>query len=379
MFTIEINPWRPEVARSSLFSSKPAGALARASAAISDSWDAVIGRQADPNEDVNAIAATRQIGQPADLADLLPPEAAARLRAWREQREDLQAAYHGLGDEWHALHLEKQKAANRVAILSDPLAASAGGYGYTVPADHPSVIDARQKLARLTTDLERLTERRDARGHRGGELGRMIEISERYLAANAFAPFSLVPVKSKGTLDAARKEIARLRADLQEINAAPIPSKQVKAAMRAEIDRLADRGRPDMFGAVEHGNGIGWPKLTQTVQTQFMTVFTPGQDGSGQVRGRATSEGPDTLSLMAWLHKDALLAALDREVDEMADDAAALSDEERAAKIAKTKAALLIAERNEVALIDESGEITYRPDTDPRALLGIDGPEPREA
>lgn len=353
------------------------GPVAKAQAALSNAWDSVVGRQPDPNKDIGAIAAIRQMGQPKDLADLLPAEAATRLRAWREQRDDFRAAYVGLADEWHELHLEKQKAANRVVVLTDGFAASAAGYGYTLPADHPSVIDAKEKLARYTAELNRLTERRDARGHRGGEIGRFIEIAERYVAAHAAASFSPVPVKPKGTLEAARKEIARLRVDLDEIRAAPIPSKQVKAAMHAEIDRLAANGRPNVFGAIEYGEDIKWPRLVQKVNTTNLSLAS-ATGPAAQLIGLASTECPDVLSLLAWLHKDALIAALEREIDEMADDGAALSDEERAAKVTEIEVALLAAERNEVALVDESGEIAYRPDTDPRALLGIDGPAPSE-
>jgi len=43
----------------------------------------------------------------------------------------------------------------------------------------------------------------------------------------------------------------------------------------------------------------------------------------------AFAEVPDTLGLLAWIFKDALIAALDREIDAESDDAAALSHEER--------------------------------------------------
>ena len=56
---------------------------------------------------------------------------------------------------------------------------------------------------------------------------------------------------------------------------------------------------------------------------------------------------PDTVALVAWLHKDALIAALDREIASEADDKAALSHEAREKAVAETQADLLAVERDE--------------------------------
>ena len=58
----------------------------------------------------------------------------------------------------------------------------------------------------------------------------------------------------------------------------------------------------------------------------------------------------DTVALVARLHQDALIAALDREISTESDDEAALSHEARQQREAETMADLLDVERQEAAL-----------------------------
>jgi hypothetical protein len=60
---------------------------------------------------------------------------------------------------------------------------------------------------------------------------------------------------------------------------------------------------------------------------------------------------PDAVALVAWLHKDALIAALDREIASGGDDKSALSHEARQQREAETMGDLLAIERDEAALV----------------------------
>jgi hypothetical protein len=53
----------------------------------------------------------------------------------------------------------------------------------------------------------------------------------------------------------------------------------------------------------------------------------------------------------SWLHKSALISALDREIDTEADDKAALSHETRQQREAEVLGDLLAVERDEAALV----------------------------
>jgi hypothetical protein len=76
------------------------------------------------------------------------------------------------------------------------------------------------------------------------------------------------------------------------------------------------------------------------------------------------------LSVTAWLFKDTLIRALEAEVDLIADDTVALSEDERTARERAALAQLLDVERGEAALAEQAGELP-RPDIDPRAYLGL--------
>src|SRR5258708_12588525 len=70
-----------------------------------------------------------------------------------------------------------------------------------------------------------------------------------------------------------------------------------------------------------------------------------------EVPSVAFAETHDLLPLIAWLHKSALIAALDREIDTESDDAAALSATERETRAAVVMGDLLAVEYDESALL----------------------------
>jgi hypothetical protein len=104
---------------------------------------------------------------------------------------------------------------------------------------------------------------------------------------------------------------------------------------------------------------------TQRVRSE---VFT-------EQRALAFAEVPDALALIAWLHKDALVAALAREIDTESDDKAALSHEQRQQSEAETMSDRLATERIEAALtwsaMEQSLPVEFRPDISPLAILQL--------
>jgi hypothetical protein len=117
---------------------------------------------------------------------------------------------------------------------------------------------------------------------------------------------------------------------------------------------------------VEHGGAeIGWP----TAQHQVRVFNTTEQAvGFGEVF--------DARATFCWLHRDALLKALDRECDAASDDNAALTDAVRQKQLATIGADYLATERAEAEICWMAQErgfpIAHRPDTDARALLALD-------
>jgi hypothetical protein len=72
------------------------------------------------------------------------------------------------------------------------------------------------------------------------------------------------------------------------------------------------------------------------------------------------------------LHRDALIATLEKEIEKRSDDAHPLSPEQRRERLASLAAELLPVERDEVHFA-RLANVALRVDCDPRAILGIAG------
>src|SRR5258708_35178832 len=68
--------------------------------------------------------------------------------------------------------------------------------------------------------------------------------------------------------------------------------------------KLAQRGTPNVSNLVEHDRQVEWP--TQMLRPDVRNTEVPSV---------AFAETHDLLPLIAWLHKSALIAALDPELD----------------------------------------------------------------
>ena len=171
--------------------------------------------------------------------------------------------------------------------------------------------------------------------------------------------------KGEGILDAVEargRRVRELRADLYRIASAPYPSSYSKAQMRAQIEAQAHLAVPDVTNLIEHDGKIIWP--TRRVQVD---VF------NAQPGAIAFVEIP--VSLDPWLHRDALIAALDREIASEADDKAALSHEARQQQEAEVLGDLLAVERDEAALtwsaMEQGLPVEFRSDISPLAILQV--------
>ena len=170
-----------------------------------------------------------------------------------------------------------------------------------------------------------------------------------------------------GLLDAIenrRRKVRELRSDLHRIESAPFPSAYAKRQMRAQIEALAMQGAPSVSALVEHDGKI-----------EFQARSIRSEARGAEQRALAFAEVPDTLALVAWLHKDALIAALDREIATEADDGAALTHEQRQQAESEVMGDLLDIERQEASLtwsaIEQDLPCEFRADCSPIAILGL--------
>ena len=91
-----------------------------------------------------------------------------------------------------------------------------------------------------------------------------------------------------------RERIAEIKADIHTVQSAAIPSKIVKARLRAEIKALAGRGALDVGPCIEIGAPLQWPM--QPVRGEIF-----GMTADGSAGGFTQHEIPDALALFCWL------------------------------------------------------------------------------
>lgn len=194
----------------------------------------------------------------------------------------------------------------------------------------------------------------------------------KWLSDNAGSGFAACPVeidrrqlaKPGEGLGKQREAVAQLKAELRRVQAAPLPSSTAKDLARRQLAELAKRARPNVAELVEAGGAIRWPNYHESFSTLGIDTATRGAIPLPNVNG-----------LLAWLMPDALAAALDAEIDAVADDTAAMEPAQRETREARLLDEILEAERVEEALIvacEAAGIVAERrPDASPLAILAV--------
>jgi hypothetical protein len=248
-----------------------------------------------------------------------------------------------------------------------------GGFG--LKPDDRSVISATKDVEKATANLRRVQQLQAERAAAQQAALRVKAACEDWLRYGVPANCQIEAIEVEppklaknepGLLDAIenrRRRWRELRANLHRIASAPFPSSHAKAKMRQQIEALAMQGAPSVSRLVE---------LDGPVEFQNHRLSS---EVHGERRSLAFTEVPDAVALVAWLHKDALIAALDREIASEADDKSALSHEARQTAEAETMGDLLDIERQEAALVWQAQAqglpIEHRADISPLALLGV--------
>jgi hypothetical protein len=306
-----------------------------------------------------------------DATDRLPEAARDKLTALKQERYELNLLARGLSDQIEEQRALRRDADNRRLQLLNPAA-----YANGAPAeDDPLVLAETAKVEKTNNEIRRLQALYETRSGRWNALGQLIASIEKWVTS---APGNLVmhegeaPTLRKNeslltAIERIRSRTRELEADERAVRAAPMPSALVKEKITAEVEALARRGAPDVFGAIKHrGEGVKWP----SARADVVLYPAPGTDPAKPV---VTT--PDTLALLAWLAKDELVAALTAEIDARADDGAALTHEQRADRLAEIDIDLLNVERDEEALVEMAHRagtpVDRRPDASPLAVLGL--------
>ena len=306
-----------------------------------------------------------------DVIELLPPVAAEKMRLLRPRSADAHTLI-PTGFDIQALSAARVEAANSRKRLTDH--PQDGGFG--LPPTDARVVQAQQALDRATETFERIKQRSETKTAAWQAASGALANIEAWLKSGRPGGTTLLdhdgpePTLLKGeknvvdAIENRRRRVRELRADLHRIASAPYPSSYAKQQMRAQIEQLSQRGEPSVSRLVELDGPVEF-------QTQRLT-----SDVHSERRSLAFAEVPDTVALIAWLHKDALIKRLDELIGAEADDGAALSHEARQQAEAEVQGDLLAVEREESFFVWQAQAqnlpVEHRFDCDPRAILQIE-------
>jgi hypothetical protein len=148
-----------------------------------------------------------------------------------------------------------------------------------------------------------------------------------------------------------RDEIHEHQSAVRTVQAAPPPVADLKQAARDYVQALAQRGRPRVTAGAEG------------LQVSF-------DDPSSFAVSRKSS-----LPFLAWLHTDAMVAALEREIDALPQHPDALTPAQKTRRLSELRDRLDVLERREEGLVELAQErgidLLRRPQADPAAVLGL--------
>jgi hypothetical protein len=294
------------------------------------------------------------------------PEAAQRiLRDLADEADEMNVLSHAQHLRREEIRDAQARAAAKIYELEHPISSYRGNSAAAIE-DQKGIIGA------CKADLDRLGQRIETDGvfHRliesARDLVRRVDRDKPITAYSGSAPQLRKNETAAEAVEARRRRLRELQADFSRTEVAPKLSADMKSQEIARIEALAKQGTPSAFATIERGEAIIWPTTTAELI-----------DHSGGV------SVPDFLAIIAHLHRDAMIAAVSREIDLMADDANALSDADRAKALIQIKRDMLAVEREEVSFVhaanSQGANLLYRPETDSRALLGLgdDMPAPR--
>jgi hypothetical protein len=311
------------------------------------------------------------------------PAARALLLGLMEERDNAHAPLHGISQQIINLGSERIKVAERISAIfaaagvpelraapdpsgANPFDRMMERRRAEVEAD-PALDIERRRLANIDEEIAELRGRNERLGERWRVLGQTVANLEKWLIdlppdvtirAAAALP---QPALRKGeqisdAVEGRRRRVRELDADLQRIETAPVPSADAKRLAREQLDALAARGRPRCNSLIDHGEPIQWPSVRN---------LGPGARESSQ----------DAIGLLAWAFREQLGAAIDAEIDAIADDGTALTPEQREEQCTVARRDKLAAQREEEAFvrmaIAAGTGIMRRPDCDPRAVLSL--------
>lgn len=160
----------------------------------------------------------------------------------------------------------------------------------------------------------------------------------------------------RAAVERVRKQIEAIDAQWQRVDDAPAPAAELKNRITAQVDALAESGRPTIRAGERVADPAGLSSLLRI----------------RAVEGRPIADG--AAPFLAWLHRDEIIERLHLQVDEL-DLTGAMTDDERASAFSHLLDQRLALAFDEeafvVAAAEEGTTVPRRRDADPRAILQV--------
>ncbi|MES0053420.1 hypothetical protein NKJ66_07320 [Mesorhizobium sp. M0078] len=318
-------------------------------------------------EGLPAVPAHLRASNPELVAKSLPHPGAERYLTLLDAKQESWLLANAGGDEITEYRNEIHR---RQAIFNRQLADSPNE---TIADDSPTKIAFAEAVASRKAEIDRIEARRAPHKQRMHAIGQALNSVNKYLTYTpiaSFRPATLIKPAKADSIAVVSDRIASMRVDLSDVESRPWPSADAKARAEREIDFLASKGGIAVVQSVAYRGQMAWP----SVEDITLRGFGRGMSDVYDVRTVSSST-----AITCWLFRDHIIAKMHAEIDAAANDPIALDAEQRGAERARLSGQLLAEERLLSALIWRDAAFHLIPaDLDPRALLGLDGPAPRE-
>jgi hypothetical protein len=315
------------------------------------------------------LAGAPRISPSFDVIEQLPEERKDLFRKVCQHADDAHAIIPEF-EQVRELSMRKIDAANSLKRLTD----HPQDFGRGLPETDPLAVAAQKHLDKMTADFERLNQLQEVRSAAWQSASQAKAACEDWLRHGVpgncqIEAIEIEPpklLKGEGiidTIERLRRRCRELKADAHRISSSPFPSSYCKQRMRAQVEALAMQGAPNVSALIEIDGKVEFQ--TQRLQSEV----------HAERRLLAFAQVPDTLALTCWLHKDALIAALDREISTESDDPNSLSHEAREMAEAEVMSDLLLTERDICSLIwrgqADGLPVEFPADISPLAILQV--------
>jgi len=294
--------------------------------------------------------------------------------------EGARREYDAADEDWHTKRADLGKADAHVEREGDKAGVSEGHLGVLrdrvaraaqrraqAEAKHVAAIAAKGSAAEVLKNIKRFVDGRRTyaplgRGADGGPLQDSGEFGGAPQGYHFAELRVAIPAGDPAKIVAAqRAEISRIKREIEDVEAAPLPLDNVLATARAEVAKEAARGKVRVeLDSERRDLHLVWPTRKVNAEASRDNPYLP-------------ATAVDAAALACRFFRDEVLADVEASIRVQYEGIPlALTPSEKRKRLRELKATLLEAERIESEALWQIGNGGFRADTDPRAILGVE-------